>query len=196
MVIRRALLGFLVMGGAPARAVLSVGPSDSLRQDAILWLPSGAAFSCPARRARLLGVMRLKAMEVSAVGFAADAGNCVQDLLALVGPDGRLLALERLHWKAAGGDELTTRFAMLPDRVHITLERSAALHRTGWVRESWTDFLKPVAGGLADAPPRAVLAGTLQAGVSRQRLAVAADLKPLRALTPAGCASFGGTPFA
>ena len=193
---RRALLGFLVMGAAPARAVLSVGPSDSARRDAILWLPSGAAFSCPARRARLVGVLRLKALEIAAVAFAADTGSCAQDLLALVGPNGRLLALERLHWKAPGGDELTTRVAMLPDRVHITLERGAALHRSAWMRESWTDYLKPVAGKLEDAPPRPVLAGTLQAGVSQQRQVVAYDLRPVRALTQSGCMGFDASPFA
>lgn len=195
MMKRRALLAVLVLGAAPARPVVSVGPGDSLRRDAILWLPSGAAFSFPARRARLLSVLRLKAMEVAAVGFAADAADVVQDLLALVGPDGRLLALERLHWKATGGDELTTRFAMLPDRQHITLERSAALHRTAWVRESWTDYLAPAMGGLVDTPPRPVLAGTWQAGMSRQRQTVAADLKPVRALTAAGLAGFAVSPF-
>jgi hypothetical protein len=135
-------------------------------------------------------------MDLSAVGFAADGRGYRQDLLALVGPDGMLLALERLHWKAECGDELTTRFAMLPDKVHITLERSAALHRSGWVRESWTDYLKLVGLALGDSPPRPVLAGSLQAEVSRQRRDKAAIFTPSRTLTKADCAVFEEPPFA
>lgn len=130
------------------------------------------------------------------MGLAADGRGYAQDLLALVGPDGMLLALERLHWKADGGDELTTRFAMLPDRIHITLERSATLHRSGWVRESWTDYLKPVGTGLQDSPPRPVMAGSLQAQVSRQRQDIATRFKPSRALTQADFAGFEESPFA
>ena len=196
MIPRRALLGLFSLAAAPAHPVLSVAPGDSLRRDAVLWLPSGAAFSCPPRRARLLGVLRLRAMDLSAVGLAADGRGYAQDLLALVGPDGMLLALERLHWKADGGDELITRFAMLPDRVHITLERSAARHRSGWVRESWTDYLKPVGLSLRDAPPRPVLAGSLQAEMSRQRQDMATNFKPSRVMTKADFAAFEEPPFA
>jgi hypothetical protein len=196
MVTRRALFGIPLIAAGPARPVLSIGASDSLHRDAILWLPSGAAFTIPPRRARLLGVFPLKSMDITAIGFAADTASATQDILALVGPNGFLLALERLHWKQINGDELTTRFAMLPDHVHLTLERSAAQHRGTWQREGWTDYLRIEDGHLTDAPPRPVMPGTRQAKLAAERAAIAAVLQPAKSITLAARSLFAETPFA
>jgi hypothetical protein len=176
MIARRGFLALPLLAAAPARPVLTVGPGDSARLEGSLWLPSGAVFLCPPRRARLLAVLRLRAADVAAIAFACDPPGGQQDALALVGPDAALLALERLSWRGGEGSELNTRLAMLPDRVHITLERDAARHEQRWRRESWTDYVRFEGGALVDAPPRPVLAGTWQAGLSAQRVAMAAAI--------------------
>jgi hypothetical protein len=190
MMKRRALIGLPLLAAAPARPMLSVEASDRAHLEGSLWLPSGAVFNCPPSRVKLVATVRLRAMEVAAVSFAFDTPEASQDLLALVGPDGRLLALERLHWKTARGDALETHLAMLPDRVHLTLERNFAIHDGGWRRESWTDYLALVERRLVDRPPREVLAGTWQARMSRERAVVAATLRPTRSITRADCAAF------
>jgi hypothetical protein len=190
MIKRRALIGLPFLAASPARPVLSVGASDRAHLEASLWLPSGAVFTCPPTRTRLVASVRLRAMEVAAVSFAFDVAEASQELLALVGPDGRLLALERLRWKTARGDALETHFAMLPDRVHLTLERSVAIHDGGWRREAWTDYLALAGARLVNRPPREVLAGTWQARMSRERGVVADTLRPMRAITRADCAAF------
>eukprot|EP01037_Dinobryon_pediforme_P016193 gene16193-16370_t len=174
--------------------MLSIVASDSLHRDAILWLPSGAAFTTPPRRARLLGVFPLKSTPITAIAFAADTQSATQDLVALVSSNGTLLALERLHWKQVNGDELATRLAMLPDRVHLTLERSAAQHHATWQREGWTDYLSLESGHLTDAPPRPVMPGTRQAQLAAERAAIAATLQPARTITPTACRPFAEAP--
>lgn len=188
---RRTLIGlpFLLAAG-PARPVLSLDQSDRAHREANLWLPSGAVFICPPARAKLLATVRLRAMQVAAMSFAFDTPEASQDLLALVGPDGCLLALERLRWTTARGDVFETHFAMLPDRMHLTLERTIAIHAKAWAREAWTDYLAVVEATLVDRPPRPVLAGTWQARMSGERRFVAEQLRPLSALTRADCAIF------
>lgn len=190
MIKRRALIASSLLAAAPVRPILSVGTSDRAHLEANLWLPSGAVFTLPQSRATLIAVVRLRAMEITAVSFAFDTADARQDLLALVGADGRLLALERLRWKTARGDALESHFAMLPDRVHLTFERSIAIHGSRWRREAWTEYLALAEGRLVDRPPRVVQAGTWQALMARERGLVADGLLPTHTMTRAVCEPF------
>jgi hypothetical protein len=196
MITRRMFAAAPLLAVLPHPATLQVGPGDSLRREAALSLAGGAVFTCPARRAKLLGVLRLRATAIAMVGFAADAPQAAQDLVAMIAEDGTLLALERLRWRDRAGRELVTRFAMLPDRVHITLERESARHETTWQRESWTDYLRLVDLRLEDSPPRPVLAGTCQAYLAAQRHANAAAMPRLHGITADLLTSFSSPPFA
>lgn len=199
MMQRRALLAFApavlaarrAAAAGPERARLMVEPSDRLRREAGLWLGNGRVFSCPPSRARLVAVFRLRARpgdgesEVAALGFAADTAEATQDMLALVGPQGTLLALEPLRVEGHEGATCSARVAMLPDRRHVVFERTAAWRDSGshdmtLRRESWTDYLRWDEGGLHDAPPRPVLSGTRQAALSAWRAT-------LRAMIPGAC---------
>lgn len=185
MIPRRAVLAAFLMMAAPTRPVLRIEVGDSSRREAVLSFPEGGVFVCPAHRARLVAVYPLRTMLVTAVSFAADPVIGTQDILALVGPDACLLALETLYFHGADGDELSTRPAMMPDHRHIQLERSAAREQDRWRRETWTDYLVESESGLHDAPPRPVLAGTWQEALSHQRSAMAAALPPkCREITP------------
>ncbi len=174
MLTRRAFLSAPAMFGPwQARPELTIEAAE-----ARLWLPGGGVFSCPSGRARLLAVMRMREMDVAAVSFAADPAGEVQDVLALIGTGGQLLALERLTWRHGKRAELITRMAMLPDRAHISLQRDAARHEGVWRRESWTDYLRLSNAALINAPARPVLAGSWQAALSGERTGCAATLKP------------------
>ena len=178
MLTRRLFMAAPTIAWVPGRVSIAVEQGDSVRRDASVQLAGGGVFSFPARRARLLAVLRLRGEEVVAVAFAADPPGGIQDLLALVGSDGGLLALERLAWQAGPGGTLSTRIAMLPDRSHISLERSAARHDDNWRREAWTDYLRLTDGTLVDAPARPVLPGSWQFGLSRQRAEMAGRIAP------------------
>lgn len=183
MLQRRHLLAMGAIAPLPTRPQLSVGPTDSLRREATLSLPGGGNFRVPTRRARLVAVFHLRAMEVAAVAFAADTGHAAQDLLALIAPDATLLALERLAWVEEGDRcALTTRAAMLPDRTHLTLIRTGARIRGKPQHEAWTDYLRAEDGALHDRPPRPVAEGTMQADLAAER-------QYLARLLPAACRS-------
>lgn len=165
----------------------------ALREDA-LQLPDGSVFSCPRRRARVLAVLRLRLIDVTCLGFAHDTGDAVQDVLALVGPGARLLAVERLSWR---GDraELSTRVTLMPDRVHIALQRAAGRYQGAWRRQAWTDYLVATDGRLVDAPPRPVLAGTWQDTLALERRATAAIVQGRHRAEPAALTLFDRSPF-
>jgi len=181
MVPRRSLLLAPAALLAPARPMLTLEQTDSRRLEACLALPSGAVFTCPARRARLVATLAMGAFAapepVSIVRFGADAGPIPQDVLAFVNAEGRLLALERATWQAADGT-LDTRIAMLPDRRHITLSRVLAWRDTQWHHEAWTDYLRADHGRLVDAPQRPILEGTGQHRLIALRAAMQALLSP------------------
>ena len=168
--------GFL-LADAPARPLLLPETEGADARGALLVLPGGARCFCPPQRARVLADLPFRAGAVVAVRFACDSPHATQDLLALIGPDGALLALERLSWQR-GRSSFITRFAMLPDREHLALERVAMLPGGGPGRpsrhESWTDYLRRDPHGLTDAPVRPVLAGTMQAALSAERARLAA----------------------
>ncbi len=169
---------------AAPRAELSIASVDSGRREAFVTLPSGAVFTCPARRARVLATLVMGALAspslVAVVQFAVDTAAAKQDLIGFVNDKGRLLALEPGDWQERGqyAATLTTRVSMFADRRHIALERSAALHTAGWHRESWTDYLRADDATLMDAPQRPILAGTFQHALLGRRAALAAMLGP------------------
>lgn len=188
MILRRTLLGFgltaPLIAAAPLRPSLVIERTDRVSLEGCLWLPGGAVFTCPPTRARLVGVFRLREMDVAAVSFAADRADSSQDMLAMVGPDGALLALEP-YGCANASRSMSTRVAMLADRRHITFERNAACHGVPyrpdfWRREAWTDYLRLSDARLDDTPPREVLPDTWQCGLSAARA-------ELREMTPAHC---------
>jgi hypothetical protein len=160
---------------APSRPLIQ--PQSAKDGDQVR-LEVGSGFSCPALRARVLGLLHLQNAALHAVAFGADSLGCVTDLLALVGPDGRLLALDVLTRTEQGGPTITTRYAALADRRHITLERTGArrLTPTTWQRESWTDYWRWNGTILENAPPRPVLAGTWQHRIAERRKILAALL--------------------
>ena len=173
---------------------MEIDRTDSVRSEASLCLPSGAVFAFPPRRARLVAVLPLRTMAVAVVAFGCDGVGGMQDLVAFVGPDASLLALERLTWQGGPAGELGTRVAMMPDREHVSLQRSAAHNDGGWRRESWTDYLKTVGLTLRNAPPRPVLPGTWQYALSVQREEVAARIGPrCLGITPELLAAFRGS---
>ena len=179
MICRRLFLAVasgLLLADAPLRPLLL--PGDAAHE-AVLTLPSGARLSCPALRAALVAKLPMRAGPVFALRFGWDVGDATQNLLALISPDGGVLALERLFWQR-GRASFFTRCAMRPDRTHLELERAAMLPSGGIRHESWTDYLKRDAAGLHDAPARPVLDGTLQATLSaeRKRLAVFTATRP------------------
>ncbi len=185
MLSRRTLLTFAVLPNLPpiTRPRLLAGQVAAPSSDAVLTLPSDARFNCPPLRARLLGIFALRAGEVCAVAFACDGPQTQQDLLAFVGADGTLLALERLSWRGQGG-AFSSRAAMLPDRAHLTLTRHFIASGKPPLGEAWTDYLRLEAGMLRDAPVRPVMAGTLQQALSDERRTIAGILKPgLHAVT-------------
>ena len=165
---RRTLLALpLLIAAGPMPQLMP--PVARMEQDMAI-LPIGQGFSLPALRARVL-----------------DTRDTQQDWLALVGPDGRLLALDLLNWSGPDAGTISSRLATRADQRHITLARSAARHggRTGWVRESWTDYWRWTGTALVNAPPRTVLEGTWQDGLSQRRIAIARMLTtPLHAVTP------------
>ncbi len=171
-----ASAGFL-LADAPMRPMLLPGAESGAGRDALLVLPGGARCFCPPQRARVLADLPFRAGAVVAVRFACDTPQATQDLLALIGADGALLALERLSWQH-GRASFVTRFAMLPDREHLSLERVAMFPGGGPGRpsrhESWTDYLRRDASGMSDAPVRPALAGTMQAALSAERTRLAA----------------------
>ena len=181
MVPRRSLLLAPAALLAPARPMLTLEPADSRRLEACLTLPSGAVFTCPARRARLAATLPMGALAspdpVSVVRFGADTGAIAQDVFAFVDADARLLALERATWQGSAGT-LDTRLAMLPDRRHIALSRVLAWRDTQWRHETWTDYLRADHGRLVDAPQRAILEGTGQHRLIALRAAMQALLSP------------------
>jgi hypothetical protein len=181
MLHRRSLLAAPAVLMLPGHPVLTLQPGDSVHVEATLALPSGAVFTCPARRARLVAVLRMGALDspdpVALVQFAADTGGAVQDAMAFIDAGGRLLALERGSWHAPAG-MLDTRVAMLPDRRHIALSRVLAWHDTQWHRETWTDYLRADHARLVDAPQRAILASTGQHRLIALRSAMQAILSP------------------
>ena len=174
---RRLFLAAPVLAAAaPAPPRLVVAGGAVLPLAACLFLPSGAVFSCPPGRARLVAVLRLRLMDITVIAFAADPLGGTQDLLAFVAPDGTLLALERHSWTSQNEDAFGTGCSMLPDRTNIALERHAARREQKWRREGWTDYLRMEQGGLVDAPVRTVLAGTWQSALARERQQCAAML--------------------
>ncbi len=196
MITRRFFVAAPLLALRPDPPILRLEPGAPSQREAALLLPGGDVFVCPGLRARLLAVLRLRAMDIVALGFGADGAGCTQDHLALVGPGGTLLALERLYWRTPQQGSLNTRFAMLPDRVHITLERDAGRKHGMWRRESWTDYLRLDAGTLIDWPPRPVLADTWQALQTVQRAAMAASIgAQSRAITPGMLAILSDSPF-
>lgn len=167
-----------------AAPVLALAPADSVRREAVLNLPSGAVFSCPARRAHLVALMPAQ-VPIAVVSFGLDVPPARQTLLAFVGPGGEVWAVELLEWAAPDGENLFTRPALMPDRVHVMLQRSAARRQgTGWRREAWTDYLRFTGAGLADAPPRPVLSGTWQAALAARRAEIAVLLGARRGSVP------------
>ncbi len=202
MVSRRSvlLLAALQTASGPmpavlARAVLLPGQLDAPQRDAQLCWADGARFSCPPFRARLRAVLPLRAGNVAAVGFACDGAQSLQDVVALVGEDGGLLALERLTWRAAGIG-LATRLAMLPDREHLSLTRETIATNPPRRLESWTDYLRLTSAGLVDAPARPVSDGTMQQALATQRAAVAAMAKCcLHSVPPEMLAALRSAPF-
>jgi hypothetical protein len=170
----------LLLADAPLRPTLT--PGDAAH-DAVLALPGGGRFSCPALRAGLLVRMAFRAGPVLALRFGWDDGTATQDLLALISADGDVLAVERLVWRS-GGASFVTRFAMRPDRAHLALERVAMLPGSPRRHESWTDYLRRDRDGLHDAPARPVLAGTLQAALSDERARLAEWTKSRPAAIP------------
>jgi hypothetical protein len=174
--------------GGP-RLVMGVGPPAALA--ASLFLPGGAIFSCPPGRAALLAVLRMRGMEVAVISFAADPPGGTQDLLGFIGPDGGLLALERRFWRSQDEDELSSRFALLPDREHIALARMASRRDVPTRHSSWTDYLRCDAGRLVDAPAHAPRPGSWQAFLAAQRRDVAGRLLPaMPAVSPSLLAAF------
>ena len=176
MISRRAFLATPVfLAAAPSAPRLVVAGGAVLPLAASLFLPGGAVFTCPPGRARLLAVLRLRMMDVTALTFAADPLGGTQDLLAFVAADGTLLALERHSWSSQNEDSFATTTAMLPDRTNIALQRHAARREQSWRREGWTDYLRMEQGCLVDAPVRPVLSGTWQSALAleRQRCATA-----------------------
>ena len=171
MIARRALFALvsgLLLADAPLRPILLPAEGGA----PVLLLPKGGRIACPPMRARVVGELPFRAGPVVALRFGWDAGPATQDLLALIAEDGTLLALERLAWQR-GGANFITRFAMLPDREHLALERAASLPGSPPRHESWTDYLRRDSAGLHDAPARPVLAGTLQAALSAERTLLA-----------------------
>lgn len=198
MITRRFFVAAPVLAMRPDPPILRLEPgAPGLgAPEAALLLPGGDVFVCPGLRARVMAVLRLRAMEVVALGFGADLPGCTQDHMALVGADGVLLALERMMWRDQQGASLNTRLAMLPDRIHITLQRDAGRKDVQWRRESWTDYLRLEGGMMRNVPPRPVLAGTWQAFNTEQRAATAAAIGArCRVLTPAMLAALPGSPF-
>ncbi len=181
MLSRRALLAVPAVLMLSDRPVLMLQTGDSVHVEATLALPSGAAFTCPARRARLVATLRMGALDapdpVSILRFAADTETAVQDALAFVDAGGRLLALERASWRGPGGT-LDTRVAMLPDRRHIALSRVLAWQDTQWRHETWTDYLRADHGRLVDAPQRPILESTGQHRLIALRAGMQAILSP------------------
>jgi len=171
MIARRslfALVSGLLLADAPLRPMLLPGEGGA----PVLLLPKGGRVACPPMRARVLAELPFRAGPVVALRFGWDNKAATQDLLALIAEDGTLLALERLEWQQ-GRANFITRFAMLPDREHLALERTASLPGALPVHESWTDYLRRDTAGLHDAPARPVLAGTLQAALSAERTRLA-----------------------
>jgi len=160
--------------------VLTLEYADSARREAMLAWPSGAVFTCPAQRARLVAVVTMGRLDapapVAIVSFGADTASGGQDLLAFVDAKARLLALEPASWRSDG--TLETRAALLPDRLHIALERNAAIHDRVWRREAWTDYLRLDSGRLVNAPQRMILPGSWQNALIARRAALAALLSP------------------
>jgi len=182
---RRTLLALpLLIAAGPMPQLMP--PVARMEQDMAI-LPIGQGFSLPALRARVLAILHLVGVEITALSFGLDTRDTQQDWLALVGPDGRLLALDLLNWSGPDAGTISSRLATRADQRHITLARSAARHggRTGWVRESWTDYWRWTGTALVNAPPRKVLEGTWQDGLSQRRIAIARMLTtPLHAVTP------------
>ena len=121
------------------------------------------------------------------------------ELLALVGPDATLLALEPGQFTGWGGDSLATRAAMMSDARHIAFTRSAAWREGGlWRREDWTDYRRLEDGRIPDRPARPVLAGTCQDRVGAWRAMLAARVVPDSRALPAelaiACRDFGVQP--
>jgi len=177
MLTRRLLLAAPLL--MAARPELSLEAVDSARREAFLAWPKGAVFTCPATRARLVAVLAMgrqaEPFQIAIVGFGLDTGLGPQDWLAFVDSRARLLALEP---RSQHGGMLETRAAMLPDRMHIALERLAAVHTTIRQREAWTDYLRLEEGLLVNAPQRQALPGTWQNALAAPRAAMAALLSP------------------
>ena len=155
----------------------------------------GQGFRCPALRARVLGLLPLRGIAVTQVAFGADSLNCSADFLALLGPDGRLLALDILSLTQQHAPQtttntttsITTRIAAMADHRHISLERNGAHHATAtrWRREAWTDYWRWTGSALENAPARQVLEGTWQDAFRQRRISLAQRLaKPSFAITP------------
>jgi hypothetical protein len=114
---------------------------------------------------------------VMAIGFGCDYAQASQDLVALAGADGALLALERLNWNSQGM-RFTTSLAMTPDRSHLALTRQIVTDTPERLRESWTDYLQRTPQGLPDHPARPIAEATFQMMLARQRQTIAALLPP------------------
>lgn len=154
-------------------------------------------FRCPRRRARVLAVLHMRNMDVTAIAFGSDAGRDVQDLVAFIAPNGGLLALERLTWKGPDTGELSTRPAMMMDRTHIALARNGSSRQNGaWRRESWKDYLRLDGARLADAPPPAVMPDTWQSLLAAERAQIAASMPTSVHSVPSGALiRFRQSPF-
>lgn len=177
---RRTLFALpLLLAAGPLPELMP--PVSQMDQDRAI-LPIGQGFSLPALRARVMAVLHLLGTEIVALSFGLDTTDTRQDWLALVGPDGRLLALDLLSWAGPDAGTIGTRLATRADQRHITLARAAARHggRTGWLREAWTDYWRWTGSELVNAPPRPVLEGTWQDGLAQRRIAIARLLTPPR----------------
>lgn len=142
----------------------------------------------PARRIRIKAQFTLGGEAAALVAFGADSWPAATaDLIAIVraGHDGpRIAGLELLEWHRADGLHLSTRPSLVPGGDRLALARAAARPLSGgraWRRESWTDYLRAVAGQpTTDDPARAPLAGTWQAALSSRRQSIEAELAPGR----------------